>query len=477
MRAVDLILKKRDGGTLSREELGFLIQGYVRGEVPDYQMAAFLMAVCLRGMEPGEVADLTMAMVDSGDRMDLGSIPGIKVDKHSTGGVGDKTTLVLAPLVAAAGVPVAKMSGRGLGHSGGTLDKLESIPGLTVDVPPERFLEQVRRIGLAVVGQSRRLVPADGKMYALRDVTGTVDSLPLIASSIMSKKIGAGADAIVLDVKTGRGAFMKDFESALTLARTMVDIGERAGRRTRALITGMDQALGHAVGNALELREAVATLAGGGPADLRELCLVLGSHMLVLGGVAQDLAQARSRLEELLESGAALARLQAMVEAQGGDPRAVLAPGVSGRADAGVRDGDLLPVARYVHLLPADVDGYVTRVDALLVGRAAMLLGAGRARKEDRVDPAVGIVLRRKVGDPVRRGEPLAEVHYNDADRLPAALELLEHAYRIEGQRPPVPPLILALVTAQGVEHYRAGPQRARPGCGAGLTKGDVGRE
>lgn len=456
MRAVDLILKKRDGGTLSREELDFLVRGYVRGEVPDYQMAAFLMAVYFRGMEPGEVADLTMAMVESGDRMDLSSIPGIKVDKHSTGGVGDKTTLVLAPLVAAAGVPVAKMSGRGLGHSGGTLDKLESIPGLTVDIPPERFLEQVRRIGVAVVGQSRRLVPADGKMYALRDVTGTVDSLPLIASSVMSKKIAAGADAIVLDVKTGSGAFMKDFEAALALARTMVDIGERAGRRTRALITNMDQPLGYAVGNALELREAVATLAGGGPADLRELCLVLGSHMLVLGGAARDLAEARSRLEELLASGAALARLQAMVEAQGGDPRAVLPPGLSGAAAPAVPEKDLLPVARYVHLLPARADGYVARVDALLVGRAAMLLGAGRARKEDRIDPAVGIVLRRKVGDPVARGEPLAEVHYNDAGRLPAALELLERAYSIEGERPPVPPLIMALVTGEGVERYRA---------------------
>lgn len=471
VRAVDLILKKRDGGTLSREELDFLVQGYVRGEVPDYQMAALLMAVYFRGMEPGEVADLTMAMVESGDRMDLGSIPGIKVDKHSTGGVGDKTTLVLAPLVAAAGVPVAKMSGRGLGHSGGTLDKLESIPGLTVDISPDRFLEQVRRIGVAVVGQSRRLVPADGKMYALRDVTGTVDSLPLIASSVMSKKIAAGADAIVLDVKTGSGAFMKDFDAALALARTMVDIGERAGRRTRALITNMDQPLGHAVGNTLELREAVATLAGGGPADLRELCLVLGSHMLVLGGAARDLAEARSRLEELLVSGAALARLRAMVEAQGGDPRAVLPPTVQAqggdpRAAPPPRPStataptapadDLLPVARYVHPVPARADGYVARVDALLVGRAAMVLGAGRARKEDRIDPAVGIVLRRKVGDPVARGEPLADVHYNDSDRLPAALELLERAYRIEGQYSPVPALIMALVTGEGVERYHS---------------------
>ncbi|MDI6824236.1 MAG: thymidine phosphorylase [Bacillota bacterium] len=471
MRAVDLILKKRDGGTLSREELDCLVQGYVRGEVPDYQMAAFLMAVFFRGMEPGEVADLTMAMVESGDRMDLSSIPGIKVDKHSTGGVGDKTTLVLAPLVAAAGVPVAKMSGRGLGHSGGTLDKLESIPGLTVDISPDRFLEQVRRIGVAVVGQSRRLVSADGKMYALRDVTGTVDSLPLIASSVMSKKIAAGADAIVLDVKTGSGAFMKDFDAAVALARTMVDIGERAGRHTRALITNMDQPLGHAVGNALELREAVVTLAGGGPPDLRELCLVLGSHMLVLGGAARDLAEARSRLEELLVSGAALARLRAMVEAQGGDPRAVLAPTVEAQggdpravppprpsaatAPTAPAD-DVLPVARYVHPVPARADGYVARVDALLVGRAAMVLGAGRARKEDRIDPAVGVVLRRKVGDPVARGEPLAEVHYNDDDRLPAALELLEAAYRIEGQRPPARPLIMALVTRDGVERYHS---------------------
>lgn len=472
---MDLILKKRDGARLSREELDFLVRGYVRGEVPDYQMAAFLMAVYFRGMEPGEVADLTMAMVESGDRMDLSGIPGIKVDKHSTGGVGDKTTLVLAPLVAAAGVPVAKMSGRGLGHTGGTLDKLESIPGLTVDIPPERFLEQVRRIGVAVVGQTRRLVPADGKIYALRDVTGTVDSLPLIASSVMSKKIAAGADAIVLDVKTGSGAFMKDFESALALARTMVDIGERVGRRTRALITNMDQPLGYAVGNALELREAVATLAGGGPADLRELCLVLGSHMLVLGGAARDLGEARSRLEQLLASGTALAKFQAMVEAQGGDPRALLPltvqePGSDPQAGVPPRlwaasapaapAGGLLPAARHVHLLSARAEGYVARVDALLVGRAAMLLGAGRARKEDRIDPAVGIVLRRKVGDRVRLGEPLAEVHYNDADRLPAALELLEQAYRIGEQRPVVPALILALVTREGVERYQVHESR-----------------
>ncbi|MEW6545526.1 MAG: thymidine phosphorylase [Bacillota bacterium] len=469
MRAYDVILKKRDGGRLSREELDFLVQGFVRGELPDYQMAAFLMAVYFRGMEPQEVADLTMAMVDSGDRVDLSSVPGVKVDKHSTGGVGDKTTLVLAPLVAAAGVPVAKMSGRGLGHTGGTLDKLESIPGLRVDLPPERFLEQVRGIGLAVVGQNPQLVPADGKIYALRDVTATVDSLPLIASSIMSKKIAAGADAIVLDVKTGRGAFMKDFDDALALARMMVGIGEWAGRRTRAVITGMDQPLGYAVGNALELREAVATLAGQGPADLRELCLVLGSHMLVLGRAAASLDEARTRLEELLDTGAALARLRAMVEAQGGDPRALVADlggaglmpvsgggegrgGDAGRGGGPAQQGGLLPMASHIHLFRARGGGYVTRVDALLVGRAAMVLGAGRARKEDRIDPSVGIVLRRKVGDEVCRDDVLAEVHYNDPSRLPPALALLGEAYRIEEERPPAPPLVLALVTAEGIQ-------------------------
>lgn len=433
MRAYDLILKKRNGESLSREEIYHLVHGFVRGEIPDYQMAAFLMAVYFRGMEPQEVSDLTMAMVDSGERVDLSAIPGVKVDKHSTGGVGDKTTLVLAPLVAAAGIPVAKMSGRGLGHTGGTLDKLESIPGFRVSLSPQEFLDNVRRIGLAVVGQTGQLVPADGKLYALRDVTATVDSLPLIASSIMSKKIAGGADAIVLDVKTGSGAFMKKLEDSIALAKAMVSIGNSVGRKTRAVISDMDQPLGRAVGNALEVKEAVATLQGAGPEDLTELCLTLGSQMVYLAGLAATPEEARQGLVKLLGSGAAFRKLEEMVRAQGGRPEAL-------------HDLSLLPAASGIELLRAEKGGYVRRLDALKVGRAAMALGAGRATKESAIDLAVGVVLKRKVGEAVNEGEALAEVHYNSKAQLAEALALLRSAYEIADEPPPARPFIYGII-------------------------------
>lgn len=434
MRAYDLILKKRNGESLSREEIYHLVHGFVRGEVPDYQMAAFLMAVYFRGMEPQEVSDLTMAMVDSGERVDLSAIPGVKVDKHSTGGVGDKTTLVLAPLVAAAGIPVAKMSGRGLGHTGGTLDKLESIPGFRVSLSPQEFLDNVRRIGLAVVGQTGQLVPADGKLYALRDVTATVDSLPLIASSIMSKKIAGGADAIVLDVKTGSGAFMKKLEDSVALAKAMVSIGNRVGRKTRAVISDMDQPLGRAVGNALEVKEAVATLQGAGPEDLLELCLTLGSQMVYLAGLAATPEEARQGLVKLLGNGAAFRKLEEMVRAQGGRTEAL-------------HDLSLLPAASGIELLRAEKGGYVRRLDALKVGRAAMALGAGRATKESAIDLAVGVVLKKKVGEAVKEGEALAEVHYNSKAQLAEALALLRSAYEIADEPPAARPFIYGIIT------------------------------
>ncbi|MQL52068.1 pyrimidine-nucleoside phosphorylase, partial [Desulfofundulus thermobenzoicus] len=384
MRMYDIILKKRRGHELATEEINFFVQGYTAGRIPDCQAAALLMAVFFQGLTARETADLTLAMAGSGDRMDLSAIPGPKVDKHSTGGVGDKTTLVLAPLVAAAGVPVAKMSGRGLGHTGGTADKLEAIPGFKVNLSPEDFIRQIRENGLAVVTQTGNLVPADKKLYALRDATATVDSIPLIASSVMSKKIAAGAGAVVLDVKAGSGAFMRSVEDALALARTMVAIGHQVGLRTVAVISDMDQPLGLAVGNALEVREAVETLAGKGPADLRELCLVLGSHMLVLAGAVDGVEQGREKLADLLDRGQALAKFREMIRAQGGDPRVVENPA-------------LLPAAREQEPVRAGQEGYVTAIQAEGIGRAAMLLGAGRRTKEDAIDPAVGVVLHKKV--------------------------------------------------------------------------------
>lgn len=429
----DIIHKKRSGLALGQAEIEFFIHGYTRGDLPDYQVSALLMAIFFRGLTPEETAALTMAMAESGDRADLSGLPGRKVDKHSTGGVGDKTTLVLAPLVAAAGVPVAKMSGRGLGHTGGTVDKLESIPGLRVDLTTEEFLAQVRRVGVAVVAQTGQLAPADKKLYALRDVTATVDSIPLIASSIMSKKIASGADAIVLDVKTGSGAFMQKEEDSFALARAMVDIGKLTGRQTVALVTDMDQPLGRTVGNALEVQEAVETLRGNGPRDLEALCLELGAHLLVLGGVAENTGDALARLWGLLHHGTALAKFKEFIIAQGGDPGVVDYP-------------DQLAAAAGIGAVSAPCGGYVVGIDAAMVGRAAMLLGAGREHKDSVIDLAVGLVLNKKVGDRVCEGESLVDLHYNDPDRLEEAAAVVRDAYRIGDEVPEQRPLVLGTV-------------------------------
>lgn len=426
----ELIRKKRDGGELSRREIAGLVAAFTAAEVPDYQMSALLMAVFFRGMTPDETAALTEAMVGSGRRLDLSSLPGPKADKHSTGGVGDKTTLVVAPLVAAAGLPVAKLSGRGLGHTGGTLDKLESIPGLTVHLEMDDFIRQVGRVGLAVAGQTADLVPADARLYALRDVTATVDSIPLIASSVMSKKIAGGADAVILDVKVGRGAFMREAAAARELAGVMIGLGRAFGRRVGAVLSAMDQPLGRAVGNALEVAEAVEVLSGGGPEDVWDLSLELGARLLVLAGVERGAAPARARLEAARRDGRARAKLAEMVAAQGGDPAVLDDPG-------------RLPRAPLRRDLPAPASGVVTGVDALAVGGAAVLLGAGRRRKGDAVDPAVGVVLHRKVGDPVRAGEALATVHARDEATAAAALERLRLSYRIGDIPPDRPQLIL----------------------------------
>jgi len=400
MRMVDLIEKKRDGHALTKEEIHFIIEGYTKGDIPDYQMSALAMAIFFRGMNEEETAELTMAMVHSGDTIDLSRIEGIKVDKHSTGGVGDTTTLVLGPLVASVGVPVAKMSGRGLGHTGGTIDKLESVPGFHVEISNDEFIELVNKNKIAVVGQSGNLTPADKKLYALRDVTATVNSIPLIASSIMSKKIAAGADAIVLDVKTGAGAFMKDLNDAKALAKAMVDIGNRVGRKTMAIISDMSQPLGYAIGNALEVKEAIDTLKGEGPDDLQELCLVLGSHMVYLAEKASSLEEARHMLEKAMKDGSALETFKTFLAAQGGDASVV-------------DDPSKLPQAKYVIELEAKEDGYVSEIVADAVGTAAMWLGAGRATKESTIDLAVGLVLRKKVGDAVKKGESLVTIYSN----------------------------------------------------------------
>ena len=421
MRVVDLIEKKQAGLALSQEEINFLIAGYTDGTIPDYQMSALAMAIYFQGMTEEEASYLTMAMVKSGDEIDLSAIHGVKVDKHSTGGVGDTTTLVLAPLVAACGVPVAKMSGRGLGHTGGTTDKLEAIPGFSVTLLPQDFIDHVNRYKIAVVGQSGNLTPADKKLYALRDVTGTVQSIPLIASSIMSKKIAAGADAIVLDVKTGEGAFMKTLADAEALAHTMVKIGHQVGRKTLAVISDMSQPLGYMIGNALEVKEAIQTLQGQGPEDLTELCLVLGGQMLLAANRVASLEEGKALLQEQLDSGRALEVFKTFLANQGGDTRIVDNP-------------DLLPQARYQIPLLAQSSGVVSQWVADEVGVAAMMLGAGRETKEDIIDPAVGIELCAKVGDPIQEGQPLAILHSNREDvsevlaRLSAAISIADSA-------------------------------------------------
>ena len=421
MRVVDLIEKKQAGLALSQEEINFLIAGYTDGTIPDYQMSALAMAIYFQGMTEEEASYLTMAMVKSGDEIDLSAIHGVKVDKHSTGGVGDTTTLVLAPLVAACGVPVAKMSGRGLGHTGGTTDKLEAIPGFSVTLLPQDFIDHVNRYKIAVVGQSGNLTPADKKLYALRDVTGTVQSIPLIASSIMSKKIAAGADAIVLDVKTGEGAFMKTLADAEALAHTMVKIGHQVGRKTLAVISDMSQPLGYMIGNVLEVKEAIQTLQGQGPEDLTELCLVLGGQMLLAANRVASLEEGKALLQEQIDSGRALEVFKTFLANQGGDTRIVDNP-------------DLLPQARYQIPLLAQSSGVVSQWVADEVGVAAMMLGAGRETKEDIIDPAVGIELCAKVGDPIQEGQPLAILHSNREDvsevlaRLSAAISIADSA-------------------------------------------------
>lgn len=433
MRMVDLIAKKRDGETLTKEEIDFMIEGYTDGEIPDYQMSAMAMALYFQDMTTEERVNLTMAMVNSGDTVDLSGIDGIKVDKHSTGGVGDTTTLILAPLVASVGVPVAKMSGRGLGHTGGTIDKLESIKGFQVELDGKTFNDLVNKNKVAVVGQSGNLTPADKKLYALRDVTATVNSIPLIASSIMSKKIASGADAIVLDVKTGSGAFMENLEDARALAKAMVGIGNGAGRQTIGVISDMNQPLGFAIGNALEVKEAIDTLNGHGPEDLTELCLTLGSHMVHLAKKADSIDEARAMLVEAIESGRALETFKVFVEGQGGDSSVIDQP-------------DLLPQANMTKDIIAQTSGYVQEIVADEIGIAAGMLGAGRMTKESEIDLAVGLVLNKKVGDYVEKGDVLVTLHTN-TDETAEVEEKVKRAYRLYDEKPEARVLIYDVIT------------------------------
>jgi pyrimidine-nucleoside phosphorylase len=417
-RAVDAIRKKRDGGELSNAEIQSLVNAYTRGDIPDYQVSAWLMAVVLRGMTRAETAALTDAMLHSGETLDLSSLPQKKVDKHSTGGVGDKTSLVLAPLAATAGVTVPMISGRGLGHTGGTLDKLESIPGFNVNLSVSQFRKVLETCGCAMIGQTAEIAPADRKLYALRDVTATVESPYLICASIMSKKLAEGIDALVLDVKTGSGAFMKNEEDAGFLAELMVETGERMGKQVVALITDMDQPLGNMIGNALEVVEVIEVLRGKGPEDLRQLCLHLSGWMLYLAGSSGSVAQGKQRSESLIASGEALARFRQMVQLQGGDPRAI-------------DDPKRLPQAEYTTEVLSKDAGYVVSIQTEQIGTACVILGGGRERKEDSVDPAVGIILHKKVGDRVSKGESLATIHYNAETRAPRAKQMIEQSYGI----------------------------------------------
>jgi len=416
MRAIDVIAKKRDKGELTKEEILFFVKGYANGDIPDYQAAAWAMAVLLNGMTPQETTDLTLAIVESGDTIDLSQVVSFAVDKHSTGGVGDKTTLVVEPLVSACGLPVGKMSGRGLGFTGGTLDKIESIPGFDISLTTEEFLTQIKNVGLVLAGQTADLAPADGKLYALRDVTGTVDSIPLIASSIMSKKIAGGAHGIVLDVKSGLGAFMGNLDEARELAELMVDIAKLAGRKAVALLSDMNQPLGHAVGNALELIEAIDTLQGRGPADFKSHCLEVAAHMLTLGGIAENVEAAAPLMDNALKDGLAWERFRELVIAQGGDV-------------AYVDDPQLLSKAAFIESFPTPRSGYLEGIHAGEIGNAAVILGAGREKKGDPVDHAVGFEIHRKVGDFVERGEALFTIHANDQAKLAEARQRLFDAH------------------------------------------------
>lgn len=433
MRMYDILMKKRNGGELSKEEISFFVEGYTRGEIPDYQAAALMMAVYFQKMTKQETLNLTMAMAHSGDMLDLRDIHGIKVDKHSTGGVGDKTSLALAPMAAACGIPVAKMSGRGLGHTGGTIDKLESFPGFSTSLTREQFAENVNRIGIAIMGQTADLAPADKKLYALRDVTATVDNMSLIASSIMSKKLAAGADAIVLDVKTGSGAFMKKEADAFALAEEMVQIGRNAGRQTFAVVSDMDQPLGCAVGNALEVKEAIDTLRGKGPKDFVELCLTLGSRMLMAGGKASEDGEAREKLLKAIENGSALKKLAEMVEAQGGNPEAVY-------------DMQLLPRASLVREVRAEAEGFVSRIACDEIGMCSLLLGGGRETKNSAIDLSVGLVLKKKKGDYVKPGDVLAEIHANEEEKALQAQQRFLKAYTVSEKEPPKASLIKGML-------------------------------
>ncbi|MBI1793204.1 MAG: thymidine phosphorylase [Chloroflexi bacterium] len=428
MRAVDIIIKKREKGELTQEEINFFVQGFVKGDIPDYQVSAWAMAVLLNGMTPQETTDLTLAMVLSGRILDLTGVVDIAVDKHSSGGVGDKTTLVVLPIVAACGLPVGKMSGRGLGFSGGTLDKMESIPGYRVDLNTDEFKRQLKEKGIVLTGQSLDLAPADGKLYSLRDVTGTVPSIPLIASSIMSKKIAAGAQAIVLDVKVGNGAFMETLDMARELSALMVQIGDLAGRKTICLLSDMNQPLGHAVGNALEVKEAIDTLKGDGPADFREHCLHVSAYMLVVGKRAKDLNEGRGMAEKAIANGSAFEKFRVLVAAQGGDV-------------SYVDDSDRMARAKFVEVVKAPCSGFLSRVDARGVGEASVALGAGRAKKSDAVDHAVGFIIHHKVGERVEQGEPLFTIHANDERKLAEARASVLSAHIIGNAI--VPPLPL----------------------------------
>ncbi len=433
MRMYDIIMKKRNQGELSKEEIDFLIEGYTKGEIPDYQMSALTMAIYFNKMTAEETLNLTMAMANSGDMLDLSAIHGVKVDKHSTGGVGDKTSLALIPMVAAVGVPTAKMSGRGLGHTGGTIDKLESFTGFRTDISTEQFISQVNRIGISIMGQTADLAPADKKLYALRDVTATVDNMSLIASSIMSKKLAAGADAIVLDVKTGSGAFMKKEEDSFALAKEMVTIGNGAGRKTIAVISDMDQPLGCAVGNALEVKEAIDTLNGGGPEDFRELCLTLGSYMVVAAGKADTKEEARAKLEEVIENGCALEKLAEFVEAQGGKKEEVYHP-------------ELLPKAQFVQEIFSEEEGYISGIVCDEIGICSLILGGGRETKESEIDLSVGLVIHKKKGDYVKKGESLATIHANDVSKLETAKKRFLAAYSYAQEAFEPEPLIRGIV-------------------------------
>lgn len=433
MRMYDLIMKKRNGEALSEEEINYMIKEYTADRIPDYQMSAMMMAIYFQGMNARETVSLTMAMAHSGEMMDLSAITGVKVDKHSTGGVGDKTSIALTPMVAACGVKIAKMSGRGLGHTGGTIDKLESFEGFTTGITAEHFVKQVNEIGVSIMGQTMDIAPADKKLYALRDVTATVDNMSLIASSIMSKKLASGADAIVLDVKTGSGAFMKQEADAFALAKEMVTLGNMAGRKTIAVVSDMDQPLGYAVGNALEVEEAIATLRGEGPEDFTQLCMTLGTYMLIAAGAAQTEEEAKQRLSDVIQDGSALKKLAEFVQAQGGDPKAVY-------------DTSLLPKASMVEEIVSAREGYVKKIDCDEIGICSLLLGGGRETKESVIDLSVGLILHKKVGDFVKAGESLATIYANDGGKLEAARERFLKAYHIDAVQPEKLPFIKGVI-------------------------------